>query len=148
YHDRVSLLKDKGTIPDGYFIIFNEIAGMMVDLINAGLAINQHTVPDGSVGSCWARHWKAKGLATEFGERVDCEHYYPEDFLQASSNPQIINAYPDSALSEFRRWFKHEYLTTKFPPYILKKSNVLPGGTEDANRLIEAFKKSELENKP
>ncbi|TFM42377.1 hypothetical protein ELY04_26115 [Escherichia coli] len=46
------------------------------------------------------------------------------------------------------RWFKHEYLTTKFPPYILKKSNVLPGGTEDANRLIEAFKKSELENKP
>ncbi|MFP1452455.1 hypothetical protein ACLB1N_15165 [Escherichia coli] len=41
---------------------------MMVDLINAGLAINQHTVPDGSVGVLWARHWKAKGLATEFGE--------------------------------------------------------------------------------
>ncbi|EMG2557509.1 hypothetical protein RHR41_005846, partial [Klebsiella pneumoniae] len=104
YHDRVSLLKDKGSIPDGYFIIFNEIAGMMVDLINAGLAINQHTVPDGSVGSCWARHWNSQELSREFGERVDCEHYYPEDFLQARSNPQIINAYPDGALSEFRRW--------------------------------------------
>lgn len=147
YHDRVSLLKDKGTIPDGYFIIFNEIAGMMVDLINAGLAINGNTVPDGSVGSCWARHWSKNNLTASFGERVDCEHYYPDDFLQAKSNPQIINAYPDSSLSEFRRWFKHEYLTTKFPNYILKKTNVLPGGKEDAARLINAFKVASIESK-
>lgn len=144
YHDRVSIIKEMGAVPDGFYIIFNEISGMMVDLIQAGLTINSHTVPDGSVGSCWAIFWKKNGLSHEYGETTDCEHYYPEDFAQSKSNPQIINAYPNSSLPEFRRWFRHEYLPTKFPPYILKKANLLPGGHEDAQKLISAFKPQEL----
>ncbi|MBC8945577.1 hypothetical protein [Xenorhabdus indica] len=140
YHNRVSILKDKGTIPDGYFIIFNEIAGMIIDLINAGLTINSSTVPDGSVGIHWGTFWKNNKLHLIYGDRISCEHYYPEEFQQAKSNPQEINAYPDSALSEFRRWFKHDYLLTKFPKYILKKVNLLPGGKDDAERLSELFK--------
>ncbi|AXW87790.1 hypothetical protein AU509_11955 [Lonsdalea britannica] len=140
YHDRVSILKEMGSVPDGFYIIFNEISGMMVDLIQAGLLVNAHTVPDGSVGSCWANFWKKNSLSSKFGDATDCEHFYPDDFAQAKSNPQIINAYPNSSLPEFRRWFRHEYLPTKFPPYILKKANLLAGGKDDAQKLIEAFK--------
>lgn len=147
YHERVSILRDMGTVPDGHYIIFNEISGMMVDLIQAGLIVNQHTVPDGSVGSCWAYFWKNKSLSAEFGTPESCEHYYPEEFAQAKSNPQIINAYPNTSLAEFRRWFRHEYLPTKFPAYILKKTNLLPGGKEEAARLIEAFNGKSLPNK-
>lgn len=147
YHDRVSLLKSKNTVPDGYFIIFNEISGMMVDLITAGLVVNSHTVPDGSVGNHWGRHWGNNELSKKFGERVDCEHYYPEEFRQSKSNPQMINAYPNEALPEFRRWFKHEYLQTKFPKYILTKANLLPKGKGDVDRLIEALKNKSLPKK-
>lgn len=138
YHDRVSILKNMATVPSGYFIVFNEIAGMMVDLINAGLTVNQYTVPDISVGLAWASHWKSNSLDKQFGKLKDCSHYYPEAFRQAKSNPQKINAYPDTALAEFRRWFKQEYLLTKFPKYILGKANLLPNN--EAVKLIETFK--------
>lgn len=88
YHDRVSLIQSTGAVPDGYFIVFNEIAGLMVDLITAGLVVNMYTVPDISVGSCWAKHWSARGLSEKFGERVKCAHHYPDDFNQAASNPE------------------------------------------------------------
>ncbi|MGK1439224.1 hypothetical protein ACRE81_26505, partial [Klebsiella pneumoniae] len=51
---------------------------------------------------------------------------------QSLSNPQEANAYPNSALAEFRRWFKNDYLATKFPPYILKKAHLLHGGKDEA----------------
>lgn len=140
YHERVSILKEMSSVPDGFYIIFNEISGMMVDLIQAGLVVNSHTVPDGSVGGCWGHFWRNNSLNTRFGETDSCEHYYPEGFAQSKSNPQIINAYPNDSLPEFRRWFRHEYLPTKFPSYILKKANILPGGKDDALRLIDAFK--------
>ncbi|SPY33263.1 hypothetical protein [Pasteurella canis] len=140
YHDRVSLIKNKASVPEGYFIVFNEIAGMMIDLINSGLVVNQYTVPDISVGLAWSAHWRTNNLSQSLGEVKDCSHYYPEAFRQSKSNPQKINAYPDAALPEFRRWFKREYLLTKFPAYILKKATYLPKGNEDATKLIEAFK--------
>lgn len=139
YHDRVSLLKNMGVVPDGYFIVFNEIAGMMVDLINAGLIVNEHTVPDISVGLAWAKHWKENNLQSRYGMLTPCSHNYPEDFAQAKSNPQQIKAYPDSSLPEFRKWFINCYLKTKFPKYILKKVALLPKGKETATHLIEVF---------
>lgn len=48
HHDRVSILQ--GAAPDDHFIIFNEVSGMVVDLINADLVVNDKTVPDISVG--------------------------------------------------------------------------------------------------
>lgn len=144
YHQRVSIIQSTGVVPEGYFIIFNEIAGLMVDLITAGLAVNMYTVPDISVGSCWGRHWNSNGLSDQFGARIPCAHHYPDDFNQSASNPQMINAYPNEALPEFRRWFRHEYLPTKFPKYILTKSGMLPGGKADALRIADNFRVPQL----
>src|SRR5690606_39273639 len=87
YHnDRVSLLRDSA--PNGYFTIFREITGMIVDLINADLTVNHKTVPDISVGQHWARYWKENNLCAQFGERKEYEHNYPGYYPQALSNPQ------------------------------------------------------------
>ena len=51
HHDRVSLLKDSA--PPGYFIIFQEITGLVVDLIAADMTVNHKTVADISVGLAW-----------------------------------------------------------------------------------------------
>lgn len=130
YHDRVSLLKDSS--PDGYFIIFKETTGLIVDLIAADLTVNSKTVVDGSVGAHWATYWKANNLEQKYGGRIPFEHNYPSYYPQALSNPQPANAYPDAALPAFRQWFREVYLLTKFPTYILTKANLLPGGKAEA----------------
>lgn len=142
FHDRVSLLKD--AVPTGYFSVFHEIPGMVVDLITAGLTVNEKTVPDISVGQHWARHWKADDLANDFGDRVPYAHNYPSYYSQATSNPQDANAYPDAALPEFRRWFKTEYLLTKFPTYLLTKASVLPGGKAEAIKIASMYQSKQL----
>ena len=130
HHDRVSLLKDSA--PIGYFTIFQEITGLIVDLITADLAVNNHTVPDISVGQAWAAYWKENNLERGFGPRIPYAHNYPNYYPQALSNPQPANAYPDAALAMFRKWFKQTYLLSKFPKYILAKANLLPGGKPEA----------------
>lgn len=129
-HERVSILSN--SVPESYFIVFNEITGLIVDLITADLTVNHKTIPDISVGQMWAKHWKASNLGSMYGERTQCAHNYPARYPQALSNPQEANAYPNSALAEFRRWFKNDYLTTKFPIYILKKAHLLQGGRVEA----------------
>jgi hypothetical protein len=130
HNDRVSLLKN--ACPAGYFGIFNEITGLVVDLINADLTVNNKTIPDISVGLAWGAYWKDNDCAATYGERTTYEHNFPNYYPQAASNPQRPNAYPDSALPLFRQWFKAEYLPTKFPKYILTKANLLTGGKEEA----------------
>lgn len=139
YLDRFSLLENK--IPAGYFTIFQEIATMVVSIINSGLTVNDKTIPDISVGRTWASRWTSNNLSNEFGERIEYEHNYPSYYPQASSNPQSPWAYPDAALPAFRKWFKQDYLTTKFPRYILVKANVLPGGKNEALGLAGVFNK-------
>nr|WP_315259157.1 hypothetical protein [uncultured Duganella sp.] len=134
YHnDRISILKDSA--PAGYFTIFKETTGLVVDLISADLTVNDKTVPDISVGLGWAKYWKDNQLEKKFGDRVIYEHNYPDYYPQALSNPQKPNAYPDAALPLFRQWFRETYLLTKFPKYILSKANLLPGGTQEAIRI-------------
>lgn len=142
HHERVSLLANQS--PDGYFIVFHEINGMIVDLINADLTVNHKTIPDISVGQAWAKHWKESELSNEFGERISWKHNFPERYPQALSNPQEANAYPNEALAEFRRWFKSEYLTTKFPAYILKKAHLLQGGRDEAVRIGEMYSPKQI----
>lgn len=143
YHnDRVSLLHNSA--PDGYFTVFKEITGMVVDLINADLAVNHKTLPDISVGITWAKHWKEQGLSSVHGERIEYEHNYPSYYPQAMSNPQKPSAYPDSALPEFRRWFREEYLPTRFPKYILSKYKTLPGGRAEAVALANMYTETKL----
>lgn len=133
YNDRVSLLKDSA--PSGYFTIFKETTGLIVDLISADLTVNDKTLPDISVGQAWAKHWKENNLELSFGARIPYEHNYPDYYPQALSNPQKPNAYPDAALPVFRQWFRQVYLLTKFPKYILTKANLLPGGANEAARI-------------
>ncbi|BBN60288.1 hypothetical protein [Hydrogenovibrio marinus] len=143
HHDRVSLLKDSS--PLGYFTVFNEITGLIVDLITANLTVNDKTVPDISVGLAWGKYWKENNLASKYGERMPYEHNYPDYYPQATSNPQTPNAYPDQALPEFRAWFKQIYLRTKFPAYILKKADLLPGGEPEMVKIANMYATKELE---
>lgn len=145
FNARVSLLKD--SVPAGYFSVFKESTGLVVDLINAGLPVNQHTIPDGSVGGTWGRHWTANGLADRYGERIDYPHYYPSEYPQSASNPQPAKAYPDAALPEFRQWFRAIYLPTKYPVYILKKASLLPRGVDDARQLAAMYEPKAIEGR-
>lgn len=142
FNDRVSILQDAS--PDGYFIVFKETTGMVVDLIRAGLPVNDKTIPDISVGKCWSKHWEDSGLSEDHDARIKFEHNYPTYYPQSASNPQLPWAYPDSALPEFRRWFKHEYLPTKYPAYILKKANVLSGGMDSVEKIAALFKPKKI----
>ncbi|MGF1275555.1 hypothetical protein [Acetobacter pasteurianus] len=137
YHERVSLLNDAP--PPGYFIVFNETTGLIVDLINANLTVNHKTIPDISVGRAWGDYWRQAGLSAKYGERITFSHNYPPSFPQSASNPQPANAYPDAALAEFRHWFKGVYLMTKFPKYILSKANILPGGKGEALQIAGIY---------
>ncbi len=145
FNARVSLLKD--SVPAGYFSVFKESTGLVVDLINAGLPVNQHTVPDGSVGGTWGRYWTANNLADKHGERIDYPHYFPPEYPQSASNPQPAKAYPNAAWPDFQNWFRTIYLRTKYPNYILKKAKLLPGGAEEARELAAMYEPTAIEQK-
>lgn len=101
FTDRASILQDSS--PDGYFIIFKEMNGLIVDLINTDLPVNDKTVPDISVGTLWSKHWKDNEVESKLGARKRLEHNYPDYYPQSVSNPQHPWAYPDETLPEFRR---------------------------------------------
>lgn len=143
FNDRVSILKDSS--PDGHFILFSETTGLAVDLINANLTVNDKTLPDISVGLAWGKFWVDNSLEEQFGPRVKYEHNYPDYYPQSASNPQTPWAYPDAALPTFRRWFRHVYLPTKFPPYILKKANLLSGGKLEAEKIASMYDQKKIE---
>ena len=67
-------------------------------------------------------------------------------YPQAQSNPQEPWAYPDAALPIFRHWFRHEYLPTKYPTYILTKSHLL-GGQQNAKQIAEMYQPKAIEQK-
>lgn len=117
FHDRVSLHK----VPKGYFSVFQEMAGMVVQAIQEGLVVNAHTVPDISVGQMWKKHWDKEELSAKYGSPIKHEHNYPEYFPQARSNPQDIWVYPWVSLGDFRSWLHSTYLPSLFPNYLQKK---------------------------
>lgn len=142
FNARVSLLKD--SVPLGYFSIFKESTGLVVDLINAGLPVNQHTLPDGSVGGIWGPYWTANNLSDKYGDRVEYPHYFPPEFPQSASNPQKAWAYPNVAWAEFQEWFRTVYLPTKYPVYILKKAKLLAGGVDEARQLAAMYEPDKI----
>jgi hypothetical protein len=141
HHDRVSILQN--VAPDGYFIIFHEVTGLIVDLINADLIVDHRTIPDISVGQCWGAHWNDSQFDGLYGRRVKFQHNYPLYYPQAASNPQLPWAYANEALPEFRRWFRQEYLPTRFPKYILSKAHLL-GGQHEAQKIANLYQPKRL----
>jgi hypothetical protein len=117
FHDRQKL----HTTPKGYFSVFQEMSGLVLESIRVGLPVDHHTVPDISVGMTWATFWNDHKYDEVFGKRVRHDHNYPEYFPQAKSNPQEMWIYPNEALGEFRRWMDETYLPEKFPSYLASK---------------------------
>ena len=80
------------------------------------------------------------------GARIEYEHNYPAYYPQAQSNPQKPWAYPDKALPAFRQWFRHEYLPTKYPKYVLTKQHLL-GGQQKAKEIASLYQPKQIEKK-
>lgn len=117
FHDRVSLTSQ--AVPMGYWCVFQEIAGMIVPMINSGLMISDKVIPDISVGKAWSKFWDENNMPAQHGDRIRFDHSYPDYYPQAKSNPQPAFAYPDTALADFRYWLRQNYIVNKFPSYLL-----------------------------
>lgn len=138
FHARVSLTYS--SVPVGYFSIFKEIADMIVTLGEAGLHIDHTFVPDISVGIAWSKHWTDNDFDATLGARTKWEHNYPQIFPQAKSNPQHPWCYPESALPEFRRWFRETYVGEgMFSKYINTKIKAKELPPSFAQLVIKAY---------
>lgn len=137
FHDRIDITLD--AVPLGYFSVFREIASIIVPMIRSGIIISDKVVPDISVGKAWSKFWTDNNLAEHFGERTRFNHEYPDYYPQAKSNPQPSYAYPDAALGYFRQWLRINYLTVKFPKYLLSSAKQGKIPTETALKAIGAF---------
>lgn len=145
FHDRVSLVAN--AVPVGYFSIYQEIAGMIVPMINAGIDVGPNIVPDISVGQRWAKHWRDESLEVLFGQRKQYLHDYPVYFPQALSNPQTPYCYPDDALGEFRKWFRETYMEAYLPDYLRGQAKLGKVKPAIATKAIEAFKPKAIASK-
>lgn len=123
YHQRLLL----NPMPAGWFSVFSETAHMVLNAIRNELIVDQHTVPDISVGQIWSRHWTENELDQKFGERKYYDHKYPDDYPQSASD-RPSHMYPVEALPAFRRWLDEVYLPEKYPAYLKRKAkaNALP----------------------
>lgn len=143
FHERV-LLNDQ--LPVGFFSIFKEIADLVVRMIQQGCTLDDHTIPDQSVGMIWSRYWGDQLLDDKYGKRIKHPHYYPDWFPQSAINPVEAWIYPVDALGEFHKWMHRTYLPEKFPNYLgdkVKKGVFLPAV---AQSLIAAVKRPELKS--
>ncbi|MBH3070615.1 hypothetical protein I5M92_11055 [Serratia marcescens] len=104
--------------PRGYFTMFDEATSIIASLIRNNIIVDDSIMPDGSLGSHWGRYWRANSLSEKYGEQIKIRHNFPESYRQL--DPEI-NAYPHSALSEFRGWFEDVYLPEKYPEYVKRK---------------------------
>lgn len=117
FHARVMLI----AAPAGYFCVFNESNHLVVSAMRAGLRVDQHTVPDISLGQLWSAYWKENAYEDTYGPRKKHDHNYPDFFPQAASNPQHMWVYPLAALPAYRAWLETVYIPTKYPQYLKAK---------------------------
>lgn len=130
FHERI-LLNDQ--VPIGYFSVFREIADLVVNMIQKGCQLDDHTVPDGSVGSIWSKYWTANNLDQKYGDRLKHPHYFPDWFPQSARNPVEAWIYPAQALGDFRIWLYKSYIPNNFPNYLqtkVKQGVFLPSRAE------------------
>jgi len=141
FEDRITLVYDN--VPQGYFSVFREIAGLFATMITSGCNPGTRMVLDISVGSCWANHWRSADLAAKFGERYYFDHNYPPYFAQSFSNPQTVACYPEDALPTFRRWVREVYIPQKMPTYLKSQVQQKKLPVELANNTLAALASSD-----
>jgi hypothetical protein len=144
FYDRVSI--NKSSVPHGYFSIFREAAGLIVDMLEAEYPLSDKTVPDGSIGIYWSKYYK-ENLENDYGPTIEYDHNYPSYFRQAESNPQKAKAYPIECLGIFRKWLEDTYILSHFPKYIKDKVKKLGIGEERAIKLINLYTPIQIEHK-
>lgn len=118
FHARLML----NAVPQGLFSVLAETAHVVMNAIRAGLDVDDHTVPDISVGMFWGEYWGTNRFAAQWGERVRHKHFYPDDFPQATANGYIeCWLYPNAARGTFHDWLDREYLPRHYPNYLQRK---------------------------
>jgi len=141
FHDRLML----NPLPAGYFSVFREMADLVLTAAQNGLMLDEHTIPDISIGRAWSTQWKDGGLETKYGPRIKHPHVYPEYFPQAQAGDEIEAwIYPLGALGDFRLWIQQTYLPSKFPKYLETKvkQGMLPPST--AELILNALEPKKL----
>ncbi|TOB12344.1 hypothetical protein CGK13_06280 [Vibrio parahaemolyticus] len=140
FHDRMLL----NEVPRGYFSVFKEIADLMVSSIRQGLVVDEHVVPDISVGQAWSKHWETSGFDDLYGQRTKHPHHYPDYFPQSKNGPVSVFIYPLASLGEFRSWFEAVYLQEKFKTYISGQIKKKAISVSSAELLLEAVTPNEI----
>jgi hypothetical protein len=138
FMDRVGSVH--GSVPDGYFCVFEEIADMFAALIAQDVQIDSSFVPDISVGLAWSKYWTEENLDVVYGARERFKHQYPEYYPQSAAGPQEAYCYPEEGMGEFHRWKREIYNPQKLPNYLQGKvkSGSLPPA--QATALLEVYK--------
>ena len=141
FNERLDLVHDR--VPLGYFCVFRETADLYAALIRGGINPGLKILIDISVGKVWARHWRTERLGERFGTALRFEHFYPDFYSQALSNPQTPLCYHEDSLPAFRRWIRNVYIPTKLPQYL--KRLVADGriGSEEASGVVLALEARE-----
>ncbi|WP_342344733.1 hypothetical protein [Vannielia litorea] len=138
FMDRVGTVH--GSVPDGYFCVFKEIADLFAALIARDVKIDSSFIPDISVGKAWSKYWRDENLDSVHGMRGKFLHQYPEYYPQSAAGPQEAFCYPEEALGEFHRWMREVYRKANLSTYLQGKvkSGSLPAS--NATQIIDAYK--------
>lgn len=108
--------------PPGTFSVLRESGHLLLRLVDHGVVVDHTTLPDVSIGQTWGRYWRDQRLEDQFGPRGEYDHFYPNGFPQAASNPQRAKCYPIGALVRHRVWLEEDYVQRHFPAYLTTKA--------------------------
>lgn len=136
FHDRLLV---NNNVPLAYFSIFREMADFALNLIKCGMAYNENTVPDISVGMIWSKYWSSNNYDCIYGERKKHLHTYPENYAQSEAPPIEAWVYPIEALGIFRVWLSEQYCQNNFPKYLNNKQKagaILPASAQKALQAV------------
>lgn len=130
---RLRVFRRHTKIPAGWFCIFEEIAELMGDFEEAGYSLPMGSIPDISVGKCFAQHLRDTNVDCE-GMTQTYQHVYPDG--------RIVDAriYADALLPEFRGWFNKAYRVNQLKNYLKRKD---PQALPILNNILAAYEKAE-----
>lgn len=142
YQERLIL----NPVPEGYFSVLEESYPLEMKIIRSGLQLDQHTIPDISIGGTWGRYWSSKKLDRKFqSQRIKYPHVYPGSYAQSKANGRIEQwIYPMSAISEFKTWLQTDYVMKKMPKYLKDKVDQRKLSPSQAKALLDAVTPKQL----